>query len=101
MMSLLHHCHGEKRCMIMNIYKELWQTWCMRRTENPENVVRLHEAPLLFFGWQYGVCSLVGKAPGCGSGDRGFESHQTPKCFNSTEVVQLSCKEQVVGSNPT
>ena len=24
---------------------ELWQTWCMRRTENPENVVRLHEAP--------------------------------------------------------
>lgn len=25
---------------------ELWQTWCMRRTENPENVVQLHEAPL-------------------------------------------------------
>lgn len=24
---------------------ELWQTWCMRRTENPENVVRFHEAP--------------------------------------------------------
>lgn len=29
---------------------ELWQTWCMRRTENPENVVRLHEAPQLIFG---------------------------------------------------
>ena len=26
---------------------ELWQTWCMRGTENPENVVRLHEVPLL------------------------------------------------------
>ena len=25
--------------------RELWQTWCMRRTENPENVVRLHEVP--------------------------------------------------------
>ena len=24
---------------------ELWQTWCMRRTENPENVVRIHEVP--------------------------------------------------------
>ena len=31
-------------------YMELWQTWCMRRTENPENVVRLHEAPQLIFG---------------------------------------------------
>lgn len=27
--------------------KELWQTWCMRGTENPDNVVRLHEAPLM------------------------------------------------------
>ena len=26
-------------------FLELWQTWCMRRTENPENVVRLHEVP--------------------------------------------------------
>ena len=26
---------------------ELRQTWCMRRTENPENVVRIHKAPLL------------------------------------------------------
>lgn len=26
---------------------ELWQTWCMRRTENPENVVRIHKVPLL------------------------------------------------------
>ena len=24
---------------------ELWQTWCMRWTENPENVVQLHEVP--------------------------------------------------------
>ena len=36
---------------------ELWQTWCMRGTENPENVVRLHEAPLKKSGvlqWQRG-----------------------------------------------
>ena len=40
-----------------NICKELWQTWCMRGTENPENVVRLHEAPLENLGvlqWQRG-----------------------------------------------
>ena len=24
---------------------ELWQTWCMRRTENPKNVVQFREAP--------------------------------------------------------
>lgn len=24
---------------------ESWQTWCMRRTENPENVVRIHGTP--------------------------------------------------------
>lgn len=24
---------------------EFWQTWCMRGTENPENVVRVHEIP--------------------------------------------------------
>ena len=27
-------------------YLESWQTWCMRRTENPENVVRIHKVPL-------------------------------------------------------
>ena len=26
-------------------FMELWQTWCMRWTENPEKVVRLHPAP--------------------------------------------------------
>ena len=48
-----------------------------------------------------GVCSSVGRVPGCGSGGHGFYPHQTPKCFNSTVVVQLTCNEQVVGSNPT
>ena len=48
-----------------------------------------------------GVCSSVGRVPGCGSGGRGFDPHQTPKCFNSTVVVQLPCNEQVVGPNPT
>ena len=27
--------------------KVLWQTWCMRWTENPKNKVRLLEAPLI------------------------------------------------------
>ncbi len=27
---------------------------------------------------QRGGCSLVDKAPGCGPGDRGFESHHSP-----------------------
>ena len=37
---------------------EFWQTWCMRRTENPENVVRLHETPL------HGDDSSVGQNAG-------------------------------------
>ena len=24
---------------------DTWQTWCMRRTDNPENGVRVHECP--------------------------------------------------------
>lgn len=27
---------------------DLWQTWCMHRTENPANVVRIREDPLNF-----------------------------------------------------
>lgn len=30
---------------ILSTQTELRQTWCMRRTENPESVVRFHEAP--------------------------------------------------------
>ena len=33
----------ESSCSITFMTKELWQTWCMRRTENPENVVRIHK----------------------------------------------------------
>ena len=33
---------------------ESWQTWCMRRTENSENMVRLHEIPLQCFGSSIG-----------------------------------------------
>ena len=28
---------------------ELWQTWCMRRTENPKNVVQFREAPQIWW----------------------------------------------------
>ena len=62
------------------MYKVRWRTKC---------------APLIC------VCSSVGRVPGCGSGGHGFDPHQTPKCFNSTVVVQLPCNEQVVGPNPT
>ena len=27
---------------------DLWQTWCMHGTENPTNVVRIHEGPQTF-----------------------------------------------------
>ena len=40
--------------VLTEIQMEFWQTWCMRRTENPENVVRLHETP------QHGGNSSVG-----------------------------------------
>ena len=44
---------------------------------------------------------VIGSMPDLGSGGGGFDPHQTPKCFNSTVVVQLTCNEQVVGPNPT
>ena len=39
-------CLGEVQEMIVRFYlaeqyKELWQTWCMRWTENPEKFVQL------------------------------------------------------------
>ena len=37
---------------------EFWQTRCMRRTENPENVVRFHETP------QHGDDSSAGQNAG-------------------------------------
>ena len=40
--------------------KELWQTWCMRRTENPENVVQLHEAPQKTALWYNGSTTGFG-----------------------------------------
>lgn len=37
----------------------------------------------------YGVCSSVGRAPGCGSGGHGFDSHQTPFKLQSTVAAKL------------
>ena len=54
-------------------YLESWQTWCMRRTENPENVVRIHEIPPNMEM----VVQLV-RMPDCGSGGHGFESRRSP-----------------------
>ena len=51
---------------------EFWQTWCMRRTENPENVVRLHETPHMVM-----IVQLV-RTPDCGSGGHGFEARSSP-----------------------
>ena len=33
------------RILLLPHKLELWQTWCMRWTENPDNVVQLHEVP--------------------------------------------------------
>ena len=38
-------CKASKVRILLPPLMELWQTWCMRRTENPENVVQLHEVP--------------------------------------------------------
>ena len=51
---------------------EFWQTWCMRRTENPENVVRFHETPHMVM-----IVQLV-RTPDCGSGGHGFEARSSP-----------------------
>ena len=93
------------RIHLGQLSKELWQTWCMRRTENPENVVQLHEAPQLLqpygitaaqqvlallvkvrllLGQLYGVCGREVQAQGCGSCLRRFESCQTPKMVGSS-----------------
>ena len=48
--QVILHTDNEKGLMVEPVMwngtdLELWQTWCMRRTENPQNVVRLHEVP--------------------------------------------------------
>ena len=37
---------SEGRMLLLPQKKESWQRWSMRRTENPENVVRVHKIPL-------------------------------------------------------
>ena len=48
---------------------EFWQTWCMRGTENPENVVRIHEIPQ-----KYAPVAQMDRAPRYERGGRRFES---------------------------
>ena len=129
-MSSEHPVVGSSPTLIT--FMETWQTWCMRRTENPENEVRLLKAPQLL------RCSPAATRADCKSAAirlRGFESlylNETyplrdcnmesvaqleerqfvalvvagsnpvglPIRFNSIVVVQFTCNEQVVGSNP-
>ena len=51
----------------------------------------------------YGDCSSVGRAIGCGSIGRRFESDQSPDKFSGRSVVRLAhlvWDEGVAGSNP-
>lgn len=63
---------------------EFWQIWYMRRTENPENVVRVHETP------QHGGDSSAGRALECGSRGHGFESLSSHKYILEAWVSGLN-----------
>ena len=41
------------------------------------------------------------KAPGCGPGDRGFESHRSPQAPVAQWIEHRSSEPVVVGSNPS
>ena len=71
--------------------KELWQTWCMRRTENPENVVQLHEAPQETALW------YNGSTTGFGSVSEGSTPSGATKVLHGVMVAyQISVLEEVV-----
>ena len=71
--------------------KELWQTWCMRRTENPENVVQLHEAPQETALW------YNGSTTGFGSVSEGSTPSGATKGLHGVMVAyQISVLEEVV-----
>lgn len=58
-----------------------WQTWCMRMTENPENVVRVHKCPHITSRY-----SSVGRTSVSKTESRWFESitrNRYSKCENA------------------
>ncbi len=68
---------------------DTWQTWCMRRTENPENVVRVHECPQVMTR-EY---SSVGRTSVSKTESRGFKSFcscQTLGCCSTVRATD--CK---------
>ena len=76
-------------------FMELWQTWCMRWTENPEKVVQLHPAPPK-------LSKVKPWLPGCAGTGRqarlriwcrkawGFESLHPDCCKKTLSLVGVS-----------
>ena len=87
---------GRTKCTVAQLS---WESTCLT---SRGSLVRAQQRPPLFFG---GVAQLV-RALACHARGRGFEPRHSRQQFNICAalahlVEQLTCNQQVVGSNPT
>ena len=59
------------------------------------NVDALSRPPHLRSGVLYGVCSSIGRVPGCDSGGSGIVTHHSPKYALVVELVDTAVLEAV------